>query len=57
MAIPVVVSPDTCYATKGNIGHPGTSAQRTTSATQADTDLESRLTPITVAGVVITAAR
>lgn len=55
--LPVSVSPATAYATKGNIGFPGSAAQKTAATTQADTDLESRLTPITVTGVVIPAAR
>lgn len=50
-------APAVTYATKGNIGHPGPSAQITADTTTADTILEQRLAPITVSAVAITAAR
>lgn len=50
--LPVVLSPATCYATKGNIGFPGTSTQ----ATANDTAAQSRLQDVQPSGVTITVA-
>lgn len=47
----------TAYATKGNIGHPGSSAQITADEAKATAELNARLTPITVSGVDIVPAR
>lgn len=40
MAIPIVLSPQTAYATKVNIAYPGTAAQATAAETAADTRIE-----------------
>lgn len=40
MAIPIVLSPETAYATKVNIKYPGTQAQATAAETKADTRIE-----------------
>lgn len=40
MAIPVVLSPETAYATKVNIAYPGTQTQATAAETKADTRIE-----------------
>lgn len=50
-------SPATTYATKGNIGHPGSSAQIVADEAKATAELNARLTPITVSGVDIKAAQ
>jgi hypothetical protein len=40
MAVPIVLSPQTAYATKPNIKYPGTQAQATAAETAADTRIE-----------------
>lgn len=41
--LPIVLSPDTAYATKPNIAFPGTQAQATAAETAADARIEDAL--------------
>lgn len=43
MAVPIVSSPDSTYATKPNILYPGTQTQATAAETRADTVVDQRL--------------
>jgi hypothetical protein len=38
--LPITLSPDTAYATKSNIRHPGSSADATAAASRADDRIE-----------------
>jgi hypothetical protein len=51
MAAPIVLSPDTAYATKTNIVFPGTVAQATAARAAAKTRIED-----TVPGITVTVA-
>ncbi len=52
MARPIVLSPDTTYATKENIKYPGTAAQATAAETAADGRIEDALpSGVTVTGL------
>jgi len=62
--LPITIHPAATYATKRagdglapNIGHPGTSAQITADAATATTVINARLTPASVSGIAIVAAR
>jgi hypothetical protein len=52
--IPVVLSPETCYATKSNITHPGTAAQVTSAETAAQTRINDALASQGLDGLSIT---
>lgn len=50
--IPIVLSPDTTYATKANIKYPGTQAQATAAELRADARIEDNLPAgVTIAGL------
>lgn len=52
------LSKDVIYATQGNIGHPGTSADRTAANTRAALDANTALgAGMTVSAAAVTAAR
>ena len=56
MAAPIVLSPDTAYATKTNIRFPGTSTQATAARAAAKTRIEDAVPGITVtvaAGAIV----
>jgi hypothetical protein len=52
--IPVVLSPETCYATKSNICHPGSAAQVTAAETAADLRIQQALDSQGLDGLDIT---
>ncbi len=52
------ISKDAIYASQGNIGHPGTSADRTAANTRAAADLNAAFgAGVTVSVAAVTAAR
>lgn len=52
------LSKDLVYASQGNIGHPGTSADRTAANTRAAADANAALgAGVTVSAAAVTAAR
>jgi hypothetical protein len=58
MANVIATSKDIIYATQGNIGHPGTSADRTAANTRAAADANAVLgAGMTVSVAAVTAAR
>ena len=52
--LPIVLSPETAYATKPNIVYPGTSAQATAAETLADARIEDALDGYGLDGLDIT---
>lgn len=52
------LSKDTIYASQGNIGHPGTAADRTAANTRAAAELNAAFgAGVTVSAAAVTAAR
>lgn len=57
MGMPIPIGAEAAYATKGNIAHPGTSAQITAAQTFAATDIEAHIDDQTGSGITITATQ
>lgn len=55
MGMPIPISEEAAYATKGNIGFPGTSAQLTAAQTMAATDIQNHVTDQSGSGITVTA--
>ncbi len=56
MGMPIQISEEVAYATKGNVAHPGTSAQITAAQTKAVADLNAHLADQTGSSVTVSAA-
>lgn len=54
--LPVGLSEETIYASAGNIGHPGTSAQITAAQTKAIADLNAHLAEQSGSSIVVSTA-
>lgn len=56
MGLPIQIGQEAAYATKGNIAHPGTSAQITAAQTFAASDIQAHVADQTGSGITVTAA-
>ncbi len=56
MGMPISISEQAAYASKGNIAHPGTSAQITAAQTFAVADINAHVADQTGSGITVTAA-
>lgn len=54
--MPIQIGAEAAYSTKGNIAHPGTSAQITAAQTFAASDIQSHVADQTGSGITVTAA-